>query len=603
MELTSSRQKPSAYCKNGAYWPIVTGTPFSLTQYENSPLSRVISATPPGGYATTTSYGANTSVIAVPGTGISYPVGSLYETKVTDPDNRVNITYTDKRGRVILSSQTDSNGTSPADTYHQYDDKDRLIRVIPPGATTANADLIYAYEYDSRDRMTKKKVPGAGNMYMKYNVRDLLVFSRDSNLVSSGQCTGHKYDDYGRVLETGLVSGFPSDPNASFSFLELQSKNFYDGYDGSTQLNLASFPQYRGKVRRNENRVLGTNTWLHSTFTYDAYGRITQTQGNSYLNSTTANAETTVNTYDFSDFLMLSTRTHLPGSAAATGNQTIKTNYLNDQAGRKTDLLLEIGGINTHLAKYSYDYRERLIERNLHSGQYGSTWAWLQSVDYAYNDQNWLTAINTKNATGSNLALSATCTPAMPTPGSTALVVYPEDNDLFYLELRYDQLFTTSSSTGGTISGLGGTVQKNGNIAQMAWRTRGRERQVYSFTYDHLSRLSSASYFDVNNSNSATASNCFNESLSYDIRGNILSLQRRGFYQDGSTCTFGQIDNLTYSYASNSNRLTSIADATSLSAARARGFNPGLGGSGYTYPEYSGATATSKQIPTKASPT
>ncbi len=166
-----------------------------------------------------------------------------------------------------------------------------------------------------------------------------------------------------------LVGTFdPADPNASFSFMELQSKNFYDGYDGSTQLNLASFPQYRGKVRRSENRVLGTSTWLHCTFTYDTYGRITQSQGNSYLNSTTANAETTVNTYDFSDFLMLSTRTHLPGSAASTGNQTIKTNYLNDHAGRKTDLLLEVTGVvNTHLAKYSYDYRECLAE--IYSGK------------------------------------------------------------------------------------------------------------------------------------------------------------------------------------------------------------------------------------------
>ncbi len=171
----------------------------------------------------------------------------------------------------------------------------------------------------------------------------------------------------------------------------------------------------------------------------------------------------------------------------------------------------------------------------------------------------------------------------MPNPGSTALVVYPEDNDLFYLELRYDQLFSTSSATGGTISGLGGTAQKNGNIAQMAWRTRGRERQVYSLGYDHLNRLTSATYSDVNVSNAATISNCFNESLSYDIRGNITTLQRRGFYQDGSTCTFGQIDNLTYTYTSNSNRLTSIADATSLAAARARGFNLGAGGAGYTY--------------------
>ncbi|MBK7477942.1 MAG: hypothetical protein IPI11_18750 [Haliscomenobacter sp.] len=133
-----------------------------------------------------------------------------------------------------------------------------------------------------------------------------------------------------------------------------------------------------------------------------------------------------------------------------------------------------------------------------------------------------------------SLALSATCSPSMPGPGSTPLVKHPEDNDLFYLELRYDQLFSVSSPTGGTISGLSGTLQKGGNIAQVAWRVRGRERQAYAFTYDTLSRLKTASYFDVNTSGTATASNRFNETLNYDLRGNIGTLQRQGFIQ--STC-------------------------------------------------------------------
>ncbi|MBK7477949.1 MAG: RHS repeat-associated core domain-containing protein [Haliscomenobacter sp.] len=164
----------------------------------------------------------------------------------------------------------------------------------------------------------------------------------------------------------------------------------------------------------------------------------------------------------------------------------------------------------------------------------------------------------------------------MPNPGSTPLVKHPEDNDLFYLELRYDQLFTTSSPTGGTISGLSGTLQKGGNIAQMAWRVRGRERQAYAFTYDTLSRLKTASYFDVNTSGAATASSRFNEALTYDLRGNIGTLQRQGFIQ--STCNFGQIDNLAYTYAAGTNRLTSVADASG----KTEGFKPGSG-AGYTY--------------------
>ena len=55
--------------------------------------------------------------------------------------------------------------------------------------------------------------------------------------------------------------------------------------------------------------------------------------------------------------------------------------------------------------------------------------------------------------------------------------------------------------------------------------------------YDTLSRMKTASYFDVNTSGAATASNRFNETLTYDLRGNIGTLQRQGFIQ--STCNFG----------------------------------------------------------------
>ncbi|MBK7477950.1 MAG: hypothetical protein IPI11_18790 [Haliscomenobacter sp.] len=392
----------SAY-EDGSYMPVTGGTPFSTTQYENSPLSRVTSVTPPGGYATATAYGANTAAIAIPGASVTYPAGSLFETKTTDPDGRVSLTYKDKRDRLVLSRVL--SGSANADTYYQYDGKDRLIRVIPPGATATSADLIYTYEYDAADRLVKKKVPGMGYQYLKYNTRDLLVFSRDSNLVTANQCLGYKYDDYGRILESGLVAGFPADPNAAFTFAESQIKTYYDGFDGSTQLSLTTYPQYRGRVRRTESRVLGSTgggTWLHTTFTYDAYGRTTQTQGNNYLNTASASAETVASTYDYADFLITSTRTHQPGAAAGTGNQTIKTEYWNDHTGRKTGLLLELNGpaSRTHLAEYNYDFRERLIERNLHAGLYGSTWGWLQSMDYAYNDQDWLTAINTKTPQG-----------------------------------------------------------------------------------------------------------------------------------------------------------------------------------------------------------
>jgi len=43
-------------------------------------------------------------------------------------------------------------------------------------------ELCFRYEYDQRQRMIAKKVPGAGWVYMVYDLRDRLAFSQDANM-------------------------------------------------------------------------------------------------------------------------------------------------------------------------------------------------------------------------------------------------------------------------------------------------------------------------------------------------------------------------------------------------------------------------------------
>ncbi len=103
---------------------------------------------------------------------------------------------------------------------------------------------------------------------------------------------------------------------------------------------------------------------------------------------------------------------------------------------------------------------------------------------------------------------------------------------------------------------------------------RGRETHIYSYAYDYLNRLTSATFNEYSDAGSITNSNKYNESLTYDLRGNIQTLQRTGYYQNGATCTYGQIDNLTYTYTTNTNRVHRIQDAVTTTGATARGFNP-----------------------------
>jgi RHS repeat-associated protein len=136
------------------------------------------------------------------------------------------------------------------------------------------------------------------------------------------------------------------------------------------------------------------------------------------------------------------------------------------------------------------------------------------------------------------------------------------------MDIRYDQPFTG-------ISGLtAAPAQKAGNISQIASRVRGREAQILSYSYDYLSRLSSSTFHNYSDAGVISGTNNYNENLSYDLRGNIQTMQRTGFYTNGSTCTYGQIDNLTYSYTANTNRLHKVLDGTLTAGdAKSRGFN------------------------------
>jgi|GEM_PF-1394732 len=348
--------------------------------------------------------------------------------------------------------------------------------------------LLFTYEYSGDDLLLKKKVPGAALVNLKYNNRDLLTFTQDGNLAALTKSMAVKYDTYGRPTETGFVTGFPTDPNAAFTYIEQLSKSFYDGYDGSGQLDLNTFPQYRGKVRRSEAKVLGSSsTFLYATLSYDTHGRVTNTAGNNYLNTASDTAESATMTYDWADNMLTNNRTHNPSTGATTGTQTLNTQLWYDHMGRNIEYLLSLNGDNTHLGRYVYNYKDEMIERNLGSNFTSGTYGWLQSVDYAYNDLGWLTKMNTNAHIGTASAFPSGCTPALPNPGSPARVKFPEDNDLFYMELRYDQLFANTTA-GGDIGSMTGTAQKPAGAGLRRVRLRWTASGDWSVAC-HLERL------------------------------------------------------------------------------------------------------------------
>ena len=164
------------------------------------------------------------------------------------------------------------------------------------------------------------------------------------------------------------------------------------------------------------------------------------------------------------------------------------------------------------------------------------------------------------------MAISPFVQQAMATVGATQTT---DDNpNLFSQNINYE----------GADAAFNATPQYNGNISATSWRVAGRDAQGYAYTYDNLDRMTEAKYFDIlisqtNNpggqpttTSSFSTDNKFREALTYDVRGNILSLQRNGLLAGNWTnnsyvaANYGAIDNLTYTY-NNKNQVTNIVDA------------------------------------------
>ncbi len=530
---------------NGDFLPFQTSWKYLLKTYESSPLSRLLSETPPDWYATSYSYGANT--IAQDGNiydyknSNNYPENSLRKVIVTDPNGNKAANYIDKKGRTIMTAQFDgtnlASSTNSKKSYKVYDLKDRIESVIVPGATNVNTDLNFYYCYDGKDNVIYKKIPSRGEIYYEYNSKNLLASWRDNNLGSS-KCFAFSYDVYGRQLQSGIANIPYSIENPVF--FEQHTENIY----GTTGIE-------KGKVKTTKSRVIGTANWLQSTNTFDASGRLQSSAGNNHLNiNNTTNALTSNYTYDKGDNI---TDINL-GIISVSGGTNLPVYYTNkyDHIGRNTENLFKYNtGSQTTISKQIFNYRDELIIK--YQGKTGLTGIneYLQEINFEYLTNGQLKKINQGQTAGITHYYS--CTNPNPTTYSTY-----NDKDLFYMELYYDQ----------ALPGSGGQVRKNGDIAANRWQTKGRSYQNFVYTYDYLDQLKEGKYYDYDHGpNQLINNNRFTESMTYDARGNIATLNRYGVVAPTSCNTVYQFDQLTYNYSGQTgNRISSITDAKTNTA-------------------------------------
>ena len=534
----------------------------------------------------------------------SYAAGTLYKNATLDEHHKEVVEFKDKAGKVILkkvqltASADTGTGKGYAGwlcTYYIYDNLDQLRAVIQPkgvealaaGSWTITSTLLdeqcFRYEYDGRGRMILKKVPGAGTVYMIYDARDRLVMTQDSNMRAAHKWLYTLYDVLNRPAATGLITDNTNYNNAAYhraqaatstaypnsgSYTdEILTKTFYDDYSWrsgegnplsatrSTTYDSylfnnsnTSWPypqdatiqssQLTGMVTGTKTKLLGTNTYLYTIVFYDDEGRAIQTQ------ATNISGGTDINSTQYSwagQPLLAISKQQLSGSNSQT--TIILTQFTYDDLWRLTKTEKKIShtkvssgampGSWTTVSQQEYDALGQLKKKKL-----GTTP--VETLNYDYNIRGWMLGINrgyVKDTT------------------STA--------NWFGFDLGYDKTsFTVNGTSQNYTAG-----QYNGNISGILWRSTGDDYlRKYDFTYDAANRLLSADFNQLNsNSFSKAAGINFSVSgMSYDVNGNILNMNQKGWKLGGSVT----IDSLAYGYNTNSNRLNYVTDRSNDSTTK-----------------------------------
>ncbi|WP_314244739.1 DUF6443 domain-containing protein [Empedobacter tilapiae] len=589
--ITSSANTIVSSSANGnSFYSTLTGdtTPFSEKTFENSPLNRVLAQSAPGrdwkkgsGNEIEFQYGTNTEGevykfgVDNPTTNptltlnSTYQKGVLYKTVTTDENGQPIQEFKDKEGRVVLKRinipAISGNSSGNHDTYYVYDIYGNLTFVLPPKLIDTDhgniisyrnnlAELGYQYFYDEKNRLVEKQLPGKGREFMVYDNQDRLTLQQDINQRTSTNkgWTFFKYDKFGRIVYTGFFkntasrgsmqtalnnkrtpnneervsSVFPNNgqniyyTNAQFpnGSLTVQSVNYYDHYQnlGVTPSSIdnqnvigADDTKTKGLAVASYINVLGETTWNKSYTYYDAkYIRPIASHLDNYLGG----YQTTASILDFRGKVKNTVTKHKPTD---TGTEiTIKEEfdyYPNELLKYQTHQVNN--NPKEYIVQNSYNEINQLKNKKVGNSVASNP---LQTVDYKYNIRGWMTDIND---------------------------VYTDINsNLFSFNINYGPLY-------------------NGNISAVSWKTNDRDSyKTYRFDYDGLNRMLKADFAVVKTGITGGSTNvgAYNEYVKgYDKNGNIKGFTRNGNRLNNNLFT---IDELTYDYQSNSNKLLNVSD-------------------------------------------
>lgn len=503
-----------------------------------------------------------------------YNANTLFKFITKDEDNNVTETFVNSRGMQVLKRKVIDVATGNEDTYYLYDQADNLVYIIPPAAAKAQNitqlngflnNLCYQYRYDKYNRLVESKLPGRSFWeYIVYDIQGRVSLTQDANQHNKAW-SFVKYDKFDRPVYMGIytssstrtqlqasldnASYVSSNESPSTTPFNLDGKDIYYTknsipYTGITILSVNYYDEYPTGSPATPANILGANTlsgtalslsvnnyssirstkslptasfvrnlednnWTSSYVWYDQKGQVAGSHSINHLGGYTK----TEMQLGFGGFPLADYTFHK--RLDSDSETVIKQRYIyDDQKRLKTHYHQVNNNPEEVLAQFEYDELSRVKEKKVGGTSLSAP---VETIDYSYNIQGWLTGINKQEFSN-------------PT------------NRLFAYDIRYND------PSGGSLP------KYNGNISEVNWKSTINSQKRYNYSYDKLDRLTFAKYSHPQES--IPENDFYNESFTYDSNGNIKTLKRNAPSFFGNS--YEAIDDLKYDY--NGNKLLSVKD-------------------------------------------
>lgn len=474
-------------------------------------------------------------------------------------------------------------------TLFYYDRAGRLIKTVPPAGVdladvdqgTGGADwaklttdfardfvpkhrFITDYYYNSLGQLERQNTPDGGETFFYYDDISRLRFSQNAKQLSEGTYSYIKYDELGRVIESGEssqdatgqgfmanvnnVSTYPDDVNFQNEVVRSVYSDPYSGltYRGEEQSHLRNRISYM--IKDSDPGVTGDESYIF--YSYDPHGNVKwMVQQNEEVGQRGV-------AYDYD----LISGNVIQVSYNEGQLDQFFHRYTYDTDNRLLTAETSVDGVIWDVDA-DYDYYKHGPLKRITLGEDN-----IQGKDYTYTINGWLKAMNHSSED------------LFKDPGADG-AQNTVAQDVFGMVLNYfDGDFTKNNSQfnnnnnspaaneedylkakNNTVNTANKDNLYNGNISSWSWRQQGVDinnqsdpyfgKTVgYQYRYDELNRIKSADFSYINASNAWNPTLNYHTAYQFDASGNLTNLVRNTFDPNNDPAVNVAMDDIDYRY-------------------------------------------------------